>query len=53
MMKHVESEARIAGFNHVYLTTELDGYYEKYGWTRIEDGYEITGEPTKIYKKQI
>jgi len=53
MMKHVESEAKLAGHSTVFLTTDLDGYYEKYGWTRIENGFESSGKATKIYKKKL
>ena len=53
LMKHAESEAKNANYSALYLTTDHDGYYEKYGWKRIEDGYDITGEPTRIYVKQL
>ena len=46
-------EAALAGFSTLYLTTDHDGYYEKYGWTRIEDGYDRDGEPCRIYCNRI
>lgn len=42
-----------AGFEHVYLSTDHDGYYEKYGWERIDDAFEPTGAKTRIYKYVI
>ncbi len=38
------------GFSDVYLNTDLDGYYEKYGWERIEDGFDVSGATTRIYR---
>lgn len=49
LLEHAAIEAGKAGFATVYLTTDHDGYYEKYGWTRIEDGYERDGTPARIY----
>lgn len=54
LMKHAEQEARRAGFAAIYLTTDHDGYYEKYGWTRIEDGIDLFScRPTRIYRKEL
>ena len=53
MMEHAEIEAKTLGFSNIYLTTDHDGYYEKYGWKRIEDGYEISGAFTRIYMKKL
>jgi len=41
------------GFTKVYLSTNHDGYYEHYGWKRIEDGFEPSGAPTRIYRYMI
>lgn len=53
LMEYAESEAVKAGYKIIYLTTEHNGYYEKYGWKRIEDGYDPSGEPTRIYLKSF
>lgn len=54
LMEHAEKEAKNIGFSIVYLTTDHDGYYEKYGWRRIEDGVDLFScEPTRIYEKQL
>lgn len=45
---------REIGFPIVYLTTDHNGYYERYGWIRIEDGIDlISCKPTRIYKKML
>jgi GNAT superfamily N-acetyltransferase len=43
--------AKLEGFTTIYLTTHLDGFYERYGWTRIEDGILFDGSPSRIYRK--
>jgi N-acetylglutamate synthase-like GNAT family acetyltransferase len=53
LMQHAELEAKRAGYPAVYLTTDHDGYYEKDGWIRIEDGYDPSGAATRIYRKDL
>ncbi len=53
MMDRGAEDAKKMGFDAMYLTTELDGYYEKYQWVRIEDGYELDGSPTMIYCRNL
>jgi len=53
LIAHIESAAKMEMFKSLYLTTHLDGYYEKYGWVRIEDGYSLDGTQTRIYQKSI
>ena len=54
LLEHAEQEAKNMCFSAVYLTTDHDGYYEKYGWQRIEDGIDLfSGEPSCIYKRQL
>jgi len=52
LLDNAVGEAASAGFSSVYPTTDHEGYYEKYGWTRIEDGYERDGTPARIYRKR-
>lgn len=51
LLEHATEQAAEAGFSALYLTTDHDGFYEKYSWKRIEDGYERDGAPAKIYAK--
>lgn len=54
LMKHVEKRCKEAGYGNLYLTTDHDGYYERYDWIRIEDGIDLfSGKPTRIYKKIV
>jgi predicted N-acetyltransferase YhbS len=49
LLAHGLSEAARIGFEKVYLNTDHDGYYEKYGWIRMEDGFNLAGERGRIY----
>ncbi|WP_261129876.1 GNAT family N-acetyltransferase [Bacillus sp. Marseille-Q3570] len=51
MLEHAAEEAREKGYTSLYLSTDLEGYYEKYGWELLTEGYSVTGEPTNIYMK--
>jgi len=50
LMQHGITEASSLGFGTVYLTTDHDGYYEKYGWQRMENGFDFYGQSSRIYQ---
>ena len=52
-MEHATKEAKDSGFSTMYLVTDHDGYYEKYGWRRIEDGFDPRGGKTRIYEMDL
>ena len=52
MLDFCVAEASKMGYDEIYLTTDHEGYYEKYGWIRIKDGYEPSGEVTRIYMRE-
>jgi N-acetylglutamate synthase-like GNAT family acetyltransferase len=51
LLAHAEKEAKRVGYTSVYLTTDHIGYYERYGWEYIGNGFEPDGEAARIYKK--
>jgi len=53
LLKHGIQEAGRMGYEAVYLTTDHDAYYEKYGWIRIEDAYNLFGEQGRVYKHLV
>lgn len=50
LLEHAKKQANAKGFKKLYLATYIEGYYEKYGWSYLEKGFGITGEPIKIYR---
>lgn len=53
LMQYLEKEALRIGYQVLYLTTDHDGYYEKYGWIRIADAHEPDGAVTRVYMKNL
>ncbi|WP_026580914.1 GNAT family N-acetyltransferase [Bacillus sp. J33] len=51
LLDHALSEAAKLGFEKLYLTTDLEGYYEKYGWTHSGEVYGAFGGSIKLYEK--
>ncbi|MDD2331295.1 MAG: GNAT family N-acetyltransferase [Candidatus Cloacimonetes bacterium] len=49
LLNHGVQEADRLGYKKVYLTTDHDSYYERYGWQRMEDGFNLFGEQGRIY----
>ena len=50
MLEHGRQEAKRLGFEKLYLSTDHIGFYEKYGWSYIGDGYDRSGQPGRIYE---
>ncbi|SUP35874.1 acetyltransferase [Vibrio owensii] len=53
LFNHALNAAKSMGFQSLYLTTDHDGLYEKFGWDRIEDAYDPSGYVTKVYRKSL
>ena len=52
LLNHGRSEAAKLGFTMLYLSTGHVGYYEKYDWKYIGNGYDVGGEATRIYEAE-
>ncbi|WP_327205524.1 GNAT family N-acetyltransferase [Rossellomorea vietnamensis] len=52
LLDHALREAHKKGYNCLYLTTDLEGYYEKYGWTHSTEAVGPGGDSMKVYQKQ-
>ena len=46
-------DTKMAGYEYLYLSTEHIGYYEKYGFTYIGEGYHPWGEKSRIYEIRV
>lgn len=42
-------DAKKGHFDNLYLSTDLDGYYEQYGFSYVGTGYHPWGESSRIY----
>ncbi|MFD1957564.1 GNAT family N-acetyltransferase [Paenibacillus thailandensis] len=50
LMKHALQETEKKGHSKLSLCTDLNGYYEKYGWIHITNAFIFTGDETKVYE---
>ena len=41
------------GHEKLYLSSDLEGYYEKYGWTNSTKTYGPSGDSIKVYEKAV
>ncbi len=51
MLIHGLKEANKKGFDKLYLSTDLKGFYEKKDWGLFSHGYSLNGDKFKIYTK--
>ena len=50
LQNHAIDQAKHAGYQHIYLCTDLETYYEKNDWEFIGYGYSYNGDQTRVYK---
>lgn len=50
LIEQGEKDAKEAGFRYLNLSTDHIGYYEKYGFSYIGQGYHPWGEESRIYQ---
>ncbi|MFC7785143.1 MULTISPECIES: GNAT family N-acetyltransferase [unclassified Rossellomorea] len=52
LLAHALQQANEKGYKHLYLTTDLEDYYEKYGWTHSTEAIGLSGDSMKVYQKR-
>lgn len=50
LLEKAKQDARKGGFKNMYLSTDHIGFYEKYGFKYIGQGYHPWGEESRIYE---
>ena len=53
LIEKAKLDAKKAGFEFLYLCTGHIGYYEKYGFSYIGQGYHPWGEESRIYEIEL
>lgn len=49
LIERVRSDAAALGYEKLYLATDLIGYYERYGFSYLGDGFHPWGAASRIY----
>ena len=49
LLDYAKADARQLGFRKIYLSTEHIGYYERYGFAYLGQGWHPWGESSRIY----
>ncbi|MFO7896634.1 MAG: GNAT family N-acetyltransferase [Candidatus Cloacimonadales bacterium] len=50
LLKRAQTDSKQAGFDQLYLATDHIGFYEKYGFSYLGEGYHPWGESSRIYQ---
>lgn len=53
LMEKAKGDSRKGGFEKMYLCTDHTGYYEKYGFSYIGNGYHPWNEVSRIYAIEL
>ena len=53
LLKYAENLALSEGFKNVYVSTNHNGLYEKYGYSFLKIAKDIHGEDSNVYIKQL
>ena len=53
LLDKAKVDAKRGGFNSLYLCTDHVGYYEKYGFTYIGQGYHPWGDSSRVYEIKL
>ena len=53
LLNHILDVAKSEGHNHLFVSTNETGLYEKYGFVYYDNMNDITGNPSRIYKTEF
>lgn len=53
LLQHAEALAKEAGMKNIYISTNHDGLYEKYGYEFFEIMKDINGEDSRVYVRHL
>lgn len=53
LQAHAISVARDLNYEKLYLITDHVGYYERFGWTFMEEAPKANGKKTRIYEIEL
>ena len=51
LLQHGLEEAKRMGYERLYLSTDIEGFYEKKGWKFFDEAYGVGGNEFRVYMK--
>lgn len=53
LLSYAEELAKVDGMNHIYISTNHNGLYEKYGYEFFEMMKDMHGEDSRVYVRHL
>lgn len=53
LIEQIKQDARKQGYPYLYLCTDHVGYYERYGFEYVAQGYHPWGDSSRIYQTKL
>ena len=53
LIQYAKKDAKALGYTDLYLCSNLVGFYERYGFSKIATGYHPWGESSPIYHSKL
>ena len=53
LLEKAKEDTKKAGYKYLYLSTQHIGFYEKYGFNYVGQGYHPWGEESRIYEIRV
>lgn len=53
LQTHAINQAKLRGYENLYLCTDMTGYYEKTNWRFIGKGFSLFDDETRIYEYKV
>ncbi|MDR1629092.1 MAG: GNAT family N-acetyltransferase [Oscillospiraceae bacterium] len=53
LIEHIKKQAKQSGYGQLYLCTDHVGYYERYGFAYLAQGYHPWGGCSRIYQAKL
>lgn len=53
LLDHGLAQASSKGYDYLYLSSDLENFYERKNWEHYCDGYGVSGGSIKIYRRAV
>ncbi len=53
LLNHALEQTKAKGYRTLYLSSDLENFYERKGWVYFGDGYNVFGDVNRMFRKSI